>query len=133
MHYLKIVLVKAFNKEEAIDKADEVVQSYEGFSWDWYETGGRWKDVLEENCERLDLCWDKIKEYWECPAQKAESLMPKEIDYKSWNCAYELRRVSYLIEQSFKADHCFYNAEESDISIPYNKEEYFAVVFDLHN
>jgi hypothetical protein len=132
MHYLKIVLVKAENKEEAIELAENIVHGYKNIAWDWFDIGGRWNYVLEDNCERLDLCWDKIKDYWEDPVEKARSLMPKEVDFNKWESGYNLKLVSELIRQSFNASHYFYT-EKRDISIPENKEEYFAVVFDLHN
>jgi hypothetical protein len=43
MHFNHIVVVKANDKKDAIQKAEEFLEPYgKGDVWDWFEIGGRW-------------------------------------------------------------------------------------------
>ena len=47
MHKGVILLVKADNKEDAIDKVTEFLEPYgDGDVWDWYSIGNRWHNLL---------------------------------------------------------------------------------------
>jgi len=46
MHKAVILLVKAGNKEQAIQAAKEFLDDYKDSVWDWYAIGGRWTGVL---------------------------------------------------------------------------------------
>ena len=59
MHKGVILLVKANDKEEAIDRANSFIGGYENDVWDWYVIGGRWSGLLnpksKEFYEKADL------------------------------------------------------------------------------
>lgn len=57
MHKGVILLVKAEDRNDAINRAEEFLQPYEGQVWDWYSIGGRWHNVLAPK--------DKVKEFKE--------------------------------------------------------------------
>lgn len=49
MHKGVVLIVKADNREEAKEKADEFMERYgEGNVWDWYVIGGRWSGTMNE-------------------------------------------------------------------------------------
>jgi len=50
MHKAVILLTHVDNKEEALRRANEFMEEYEGNVWDWYQIGGRWTTTLL-NCK----------------------------------------------------------------------------------
>lgn len=61
MHKGVILLVKAEDREEAKQKADSFLESYQDDVWDWYQLGGRWTGLLtgykpEEDPRNLETC-----------------------------------------------------------------------------
>lgn len=46
MHFLKLLLTKAENKKEVLDKARTFLEDYHNNVYDWYQFGGRWSNRL---------------------------------------------------------------------------------------
>ena len=59
MHKAVILLTKAENKEDAVEKIKEFMEQYNGDVWDWYQIGGRRSGTLapkyDEYMEKADV------------------------------------------------------------------------------
>lgn len=66
MHKGCIILVKAEDKSEAIEKVNDFMEPYgDGDVWDWFSIGGRWSNTLAP--KKLREEWDEI----------AKNILPK--------------------------------------------------------
>lgn len=63
MHKGVILLTKASDREEALNKVVEFLEPYgDGDVWDWYQIGGRWQNTLAP-AELKKQWYEKIKTY----------------------------------------------------------------------
>lgn len=60
MHKGVILLVKATNREEATDQANEFMEGYQNEIWDWFVIGGRWSGTLNTLNNQFMVEADKI-------------------------------------------------------------------------
>lgn len=66
MHKGLILLVKAEDKSEAIEKVNDFMEPYgDGDVWDWFSIGGRWNNTLAPK---------ELKEKWD---EEAKKILPK--------------------------------------------------------
>jgi hypothetical protein len=67
MHYLQLFITeKDDEKGTAREQVEEFLERYQDIFWDWYEIGGRWKDLFNgENTVPLRQALPKIKEMYQ--------------------------------------------------------------------
>jgi hypothetical protein len=153
MHKGVILLIKCDNEDTAEALANDFLESYgEGYVWDWYEIGGRWKDIFGNNKPILSLseCLGVVKEWQQTISQAQEELdkaqkwlktggNTRKIDGKDvpfddyYMYGYQLKIAGQLFSQDFCFDCNVFNLENYDYSIPENVNDYYAVIVDMHN
>lgn len=137
MHSAVVLLVKANDENEAKQKSEEFLDRYgEGVVWDWYEFGGRWSDLLEENrpVVRLDQCFVTVKKWSEDNVEEKvlREQLAEEKNRRSQG--YLHLKLGKLLCEEFSFDSVVYNVEDWNFSVPEKElDQWFAVVVDMHN
>lgn len=77
MHKGVILLTKASDKEEALEKVESFMEQYgDGDVWDWYQVGGRWQNELAPK-ELKEKFYEVIKTFLK---QEKFGITQQEID-----------------------------------------------------
>lgn len=140
MHYLKLIIVRAEDADDAEDKVNIFMDGYENEVYDWYEIGGRWEGYLKGMeiaplNEVIDILQEKIKTHKEdTQALKDEVIGILSQSETNFSQAYKILELGERLVGNFSNETVVYNAVDYKANtIPTDTNNCFVVVVDNHN
>lgn len=141
MHYLQLFITneEASTSEEQVE---EFLQTYQDIYYDWYEIGGRWKDLFNgETTVPLRQALPKIKEMHEAYLQEMNekkkdviNILKNANDITEITDKYKIKKFGERL-YSYCDEALVYNLDSFQIyDIPTeNLDNYEVTIIDIHN
>lgn len=157
MHYCKLLLIKAENNDDALDKASKFINLIcETEEADWWVIWGRWDGKIPNNVgllkDNIDVVKDAINESAKRNEENMDKIKEDLIELASKTANLEIRDFSMLSYRMKLAENYEYGYfwEQQVVYIPYDNfddvgcsqsipaeletlEWYYVVVIDIHN